>query len=125
MLKCGGDEITKWMVKICQVAWDGGVVPAHWTKAIIVPVYKEKGRRGDCGSYRGISLLSVPGKVYGKVITERVHRLIEEKISEEQGGFRKERGCVYQIFSFRMAVEKSIREKEKTIRCFHGFGKGL
>ncbi len=26
---CGGDEITKWMVKICQVAWDGGVVPAE------------------------------------------------------------------------------------------------
>ncbi len=31
----------------------GGVVPADWTKAIIVPVYKGKGRRGDCGSYRG------------------------------------------------------------------------
>ncbi len=46
--------------------------------------------------------LSIPGKVYGKVIIERVHRLTEEKISEEQGGFRKRRGCVDQIFSFRM-----------------------
>ncbi len=89
MLKCGGDVVTKWMVKTCQVAWDGGVAPADWTKAIIVPVYKEKGRRGECGSYRGISLLSVPGKVNGKVITERVQQLAEEKISEEQGGFRK------------------------------------
>ncbi len=26
-------------------------MPADWTKAIIVPVYKGKGRRGDCGSY--------------------------------------------------------------------------
>ncbi len=58
------------MVKICQVAWEGG--PADWTKAIIVPVYKGKGRRGECGSIRSISLLSVPGKVYGKVIIERV-----------------------------------------------------
>ncbi len=32
----------------------------------------------------------------------------EEKISEEQGGFRKERGCVDQIFSFRMVVEKML-----------------
>ncbi len=63
-------------------------MPADWTIAIIVPVYKGKGRRGECGSYRGINLLSIPGKVYGKVITERVQRLIEEKISEEQGGFR-------------------------------------
>ncbi len=70
------------------MAWGG--VPADWTKAIIVPVYKGKGRKGECGSYRGISLLSsIPGKVYGKVIVERVQQLTEEKISEEQGGFRK------------------------------------
>ncbi len=72
MLKCGGDIVTKWMVKICQVAWEGVVVPADWTKAIIVPVYKGKGSRGECGSYRSISLLSIPGMVHGKVIIERV-----------------------------------------------------
>ncbi len=75
-----------------------GVVPADWKKAIIVPVCKGKGRRGECGSYRRIILLSIPGKVYGKVIIERVQRLTEDKISEE-GGFRKGRGCVDQIFS--------------------------
>ncbi len=68
-----------------------------------------KGRagRGECGSYRGISLLSLPGSVPGKDI-ERVQRLTEEKISEEQGGFRKCRGCVYQIFSLRRVVEKIL-----------------
>ncbi len=34
----------------------GGGVPAEWTKAIIVPVYQGKGRRGECESYRGISV---------------------------------------------------------------------
>ncbi len=33
-------------------------------------------------------------ELYGKVITESVQRLTEEKIGEEQGGFRKGRGCV-------------------------------
>ncbi len=60
-------------------------------------------------------MLSVPGKVYRKVITERVQRPTEEKISEEQGGFRKGRECVDQIFSFRMVLEKNIREKEKKL----------
>ncbi len=82
----------------------GGGGSADWTKAIIVPVYKGKGRRGKCGSYRATSLLSIPGKVYGKVIIERVQRLTEEKISDEQGGFRKGRGCVDQIFCFRMVL---------------------
>ncbi len=65
------------------MGWRGGG-GADWTKAIIVSVYNGMGRRGEGGSYRGTSLLSVPGKVYGKVITERVQRFTEEKISEEQ-----------------------------------------
>ncbi len=89
-----------------------GGVPAEWTKAIIVPVYKGKGRKGTVGAIKGINLLSIPGKVYGKIITE-VQRLTEEKISEEQGCFRKGRGCVDQIFSFRMVVEKNIKRKGK------------
>ncbi len=50
----------------------GGRVPADSAKAIIVLIYRGKGGREECGSYRGVSLLSVPGKVYGKVIIERV-----------------------------------------------------
>ncbi len=88
-------------------------MPVYWTKAIIVPVYKGKGRRGECGSYRDISLLSISRKVYVKVIIERVRRLTEEKTSEEQGGFRKEGGCVDQIFFFIMEVEKILAKRKK------------
>ncbi len=48
-----------------------------------------------------------------KVIIERVQRLTEEKISEEQGGFRKGRGCVDQIFSFKMVIEKILAKGKK------------
>ncbi len=93
-------------------------MPVDWTKAIIIPVYKGKGTRRECGSYRGISLLSISGKVYGKVIIERVQRLTEKKISEEQGGFRKGSGCVDQIFSFRMVVEKILAKGKKLYAAF-------
>ncbi len=96
----------------------GGGVPENCTKAIIVPVYKGKGRKGECRSYRGISLLSIPGKVYGKVIIKRVHQLPEGKISEEQGGLRKGRGCVDQIFCFRMVVEKILAKGKKLYAAF-------
>ncbi len=66
------------------------------------------------GQERGVwELLSIPGKVYGKVIIERVQRLTEEKISEGQGGFRKGRRYVDQIFSFRMVVEKILAKGKK------------
>ncbi len=62
--------------------------------------------------------MSISKKVYGKVIIERVQRLTEEKISEEQGGFRKGRGCVDQIFSFRMVVEKILAKEKKVYTSF-------
>ncbi len=49
--------------------------------------------------------MSVPGKVYGRILTERLMELTEGKVSEEQGGFRKGRGCVNQIFAMKMLVE--------------------
>ncbi len=40
-----------------------------------------------CSNFRGISLLSVEVKVYGRVLIER------SVIGEEQCGFRRGRGC--------------------------------
>ncbi len=70
MLKYGGDAVMEWMLLICEQAWKKGEVPHDWKKAIIVPLYKGKGSRSECSSYRGTSLLSVPGKVYGRILTK-------------------------------------------------------
>jgi len=41
--------------------WRTGRVPSEWCEGIVVSLYKGKGPRTSCGSYRPISLLSVPG----------------------------------------------------------------
>ncbi len=53
-----------------------------------------------------ISLLSVSGKVYGRVLTEKLTEVTEGKVSKEQGGFRKGKGCVAQIFAIKMIIEE-------------------
>merc|ERR1711911_567486 len=55
-----------------------------------------------------ISLLSIPGKVYGRVLIERVRGMTEEMIGEEQCGFRVGRGCVDQVFSLKQLSEKCV-----------------
>ncbi len=103
MLKCGVDVVVKWMVKICKVAWKGGV-PADWTKAIIVLAYKGKGRRGVCWSYRGISLLSIfffffftvkeaaKGQTKKKKKKARYMLLLySAQVAKKRGQFREER----------------------------------
>ncbi len=112
MLKYGGDAVVEWMLLIRDQAWKKGEVPDDWKKAIIVPLYKGKGSKSECSCYRGISLLSVPGKVYGRILTERLMEVTEGKVSEEQRGFRKGRECVDQIFAMKLAEEYLGKDKK-------------
>ena len=84
------------------------MVPLDWVSACVVPLYKGKGDKFDCGSFRGISLLSVVGKLYGRILIERVREGTENVIGEEQGGFRRGRGCVDQVFAMRQVCEKYL-----------------
>ncbi|XP_076458072.1 uncharacterized protein LOC143291792 [Babylonia areolata] len=48
--------------------------------AKIITLYKKKGERRDCNKYRGISLLSIIGKVFARVILIRLQA--KKKIQE-------------------------------------------
>ena len=45
------------------------------------------GERNECKNYRGISLLSIVGKIYAGTLVDRVRRLTGGLIDDEQGGF--------------------------------------
>ena len=118
MLKAGGETVVEWLHWICCLAWEQGVVPDEWVMAIIVPIYKGKGCRSECSSYRGVSLLSIPGKVYGMVLIERVKDITDCRISREQGAFRKGKGCIDQIFTVKMVAEKYLAKGRKMYAAF-------
>ena len=86
MFKYGGEALLEWLTRVCKVCVSEEKVPNDWVRAIVVPLYKGKGDRNDCKNYRGISLLSIPGKVYGRILIERVRVLTEGMIGEEQCG---------------------------------------
>ena len=46
------------------MAFESGVVPEDWRSAVNVSLYKGKGGMTECENYKGISLLSVAGKIY-------------------------------------------------------------
>ena len=54
----------------------------------------------------------MPGKVYGRILIERVIENSEGQIEDEQSGLRKGRSCADQIFVLRQVCEK-MKEKKK------------
>jgi hypothetical protein len=60
-------------------------------------------------------LYSAPGKVYGTLIIERVREITEIQIRDQQGGLRKGRGCVDQVFMLKSVWEKYLGKKKKCL----------
>lgn len=84
--------VMKWIQKICWIKFESGIVPDDWMDAVIVPLYKGNNDKGECKNYREISLLSVFGKVYGKIMKD------DCMFGDDKDGFRLGRGCVDQVF---------------------------
>ena len=82
-IKNGGMGGIHWLSRILNLALVSGKVPADWRNAIIAPIYK-KGNREECGNYRGISLLSVVGKLYSSILVDRVRGKVENILGEFQ-----------------------------------------
>ena len=87
MLKAGGEAALLWLdTLICSVL-NTGVVPPDWKKGIIVLIWKGKGDARECDNYRGVTLLSVPGKVFARVLLNRVRGQLLAHQRPEQSGF--------------------------------------
>ena len=81
-----------------------------WKDASIVTIYK-KGDRTDCGNYRGISLLSIAGKIFARILINRLStHITPEVVPEMQCGFRGNRSTVVMIFCLRQLQEKCIEQ---------------
>ncbi|GFR90787.1 reverse transcriptase-like protein [Elysia marginata] len=107
VLACGEIGI-QWLTLMFQRAWGERKVPDDWQRAIVIPIWKCKGSKKDCSTYRGISLLSHVGKMFAKILERRIRAKTEHLLSNSQFGFRKGRGCTDAIFALRQLCEKTI-----------------
>ncbi|KAF2893646.1 hypothetical protein ILUMI_12529 [Ignelater luminosus] len=103
MVKYLGSESMGMMLRIYDLALTQKKLPDDWKVSIIVP----KGNRRDCRNYRSISLLSVSGKVYCKMLERRLPDAVKDKIDEMQCGFRGARNTQDLIFSIRQFGERA------------------
>uniref|UniRef100_A0A3P8TK88 Reverse transcriptase domain-containing protein n=1 Tax=Amphiprion percula TaxID=161767 RepID=A0A3P8TK88_AMPPE len=65
--RSGGPALTQKLTELFSSCWSNGTLPQDFKDASIVHVYKRKGNRQDCNNHRGISLLSIAGKILARV----------------------------------------------------------
>jgi hypothetical protein len=70
--------------------------------------HSKASQEGDLQNWRGITLLSIPSKIFCKILLSRIERAIDAVLRDEQAGFRKGRGCTDQIFALRNIIEQCL-----------------
>ena len=101
--KAGGLPMAEKLTELFQCMWRKEAIPQDFKDASIIHQYKRKGNPQVCDNHRGISLLSIAGKILAKILLNRLNAHLDQAglIPESQCGFRKDRGTIDMIFTAR------------------------
>ena len=119
MLKYVDQNVADFLVQLFNKLNDEGIFPKEWSKSIIVLIHK-KGDANIPDNYRGIALTSVLSKVYTHIFNKRLTGWEEqqEKILEQQAGFRAGYSTIDHIFTLYGLVQKHLQRHTKFYVAF-------
>ena len=112
------------LLTMVTIFWSMENLPIDFIDPNITILYK-KGDRSHCGNYRGISLLSVVGRVFADIILQRLKNLAELIYAQSQSGYRSGRSTIDGIFTFRQLMEKSREQQRNMYIAFVDFTKAF
>ncbi|GCB78092.1 hypothetical protein scyTo_0016784 [Scyliorhinus torazame] len=82
-------------------------IPSDWKEGYVVKLPK-KADLNLRKNYRGLMLLSVPGKVLYHIILDRMKGAVEDILRDNQAKFHHGRSCVNQIATLQITIEQSL-----------------
>ncbi len=90
---------------LVKTAWRTGKVPIAWQEAVLVAIPKKGGSQAVT-DMRGITLLSVTGKIVSRLIHNRTKSI---PLLPEQHGFRSNDGTIAPILSTKLIMQQATR----------------
>ena len=113
------DLVIEVLHKLFQLCLDSGMIPCIWRKAIISPIPKDS--KADPRvplNYRGISLLCCSAKLYTGLLNKRIDCFMQDKLVDEQNGFRKDRSCQDHIYALDSIIRNRLNDNLTTFVAF-------
>ncbi|MCG8033307.1 MAG: reverse transcriptase family protein, partial [Candidatus Thiodiazotropha taylori] len=114
------------LCKIFNTVFESGYFPDEWSEGYIIPLHK-KGSMTDVENYRGITLLSTLGKLFTRVINNRLSVWSEKYfvLIEAQAGFRVNMSTIDDIFVLHGLVSHILNQGNKLYCAFIDFTKAF
>jgi len=111
MLKHGTNKLIKMLTWVINRCLNGKEALQQCKVAYISSIHK-KGSKKDCSNYRGISVMSMMSRIYGKILRGLIEE--ENKDEDEQSGFRTGRSCTDSIFCMKQVMAKRNATNQET-----------
>ena len=127
LLKGVDDKMLDVIELLLNLIFEKGVFPGQWTLGVITILFRD-GETNDLNNYRGITLLSMLGKILVGVLNNRLIDLINKEhiLDENQGGFRKGYRTTDHLFTLHALINHYIKvEKKELFLCFVDFRKAF
>ena len=98
--------------------WNNLDFPEAWSNSHLKTLWKNKGSKSDPTKYRGISIGSTVCKLIINIILDRLRPWYESQLSEEQNGFRQNRGTTDGIFTLKRVQQITHRKMQPLFLLF-------
>ena len=124
--KNGNDTLIVYIYTLFNKIFELGFFPSCWSDGFIVPIYK-KGDKNEPSNYRGITLLSTIGKLFTRILNNRLNEWAENYYVyiEAQAGFRKNMATVDNIFILNSLITHMLNQNKQLFCAFVDFTKAF
>ena len=108
-----------------QNCWEIGVIPQIWKDSIVIPILKAGKTNNTTSSYRPIALTSHTGKLFERVVLNRLLHYCEKNavIPINQSGFRKGRCTIEHLVKLSTQVKRQFARRKSILATFFDVSK--
>lgn len=127
LIKQAPDEYLHLLSNLFTTCLMEGYFPLPWKSAVVTMIHKPGKDPYNVTSYRPISLLSHVGKLFERVLTQRLSSHAEEMglLGIHQAGFRKARSTTDNILRLSEDILRNFKKKEHTLAVFFDIEKAF
>lgn len=122
----GKHVLAPYLLNLFNRIFDIGYFPEVWSEGYVIPLHK-KGSINDENNYRGITLLSTLGKLFTRILNNRLTKWAEKYAVyiEAQAGFRSNMSTVDNIFVLHGLLTHILNKGKQLYCAFIDFSKAF